>query len=134
MSTTVMDQDISMPIVISPTGAQTVGPAGEVAVARAAAARGTAMGLPSFAGDEIAERVLRAREVGAVGLRIIVKVSPEVLTKPRWLWSLGEYLNPPDLRVPNQGRRGEPGLRFFEAIRAVDGHPTTDLRGHLLAA
>ena len=38
-----------MPVLISPTGVQAVHPDGEVAVARAAAARGTAMGLSSFA-------------------------------------------------------------------------------------
>ncbi len=91
MATTVLGQDISLPVVISPTGVQAVHPDGEVAVARAAAARGTAMGLSSFAskpieevvaanpkiffqiywlGDReaIAQRVRRAREAGAVGL------------------------------------------------------------------
>ncbi|ORA33711.1 pre-mycofactocin synthase MftD [Mycobacterium aquaticum] len=163
MSTTVMGQDISMPVIISPTGVQAVDPDGEVAVARAAAARGTAMGLSSFASkpmeevtavndkiffqiywlgsrDEIAERVQRAKDAGAVGLiattdwsfshgrdwgspkipermdlKTMIKMSPEVLTKPRWLWSFGKHLRPPDLRVPNQGRRGEPGPTFFEA-------------------
>jgi pre-mycofactocin synthase len=91
LATTVMGQDISLPVVISPTGVQAVHPDGEVAVARAAAARGTAMGLSCFAskpieevvaanpkvffqihwlGDRgaIAERVERARVAGAVGL------------------------------------------------------------------
>lgn len=91
LATTVMGQDISMPVVISPTGVQAVNPEGEVAVARAAAARGTAMGLSSFASkpieevvaaspktffqiywlggrDEIAQRADRARAAGAVGL------------------------------------------------------------------
>ena len=91
LSTTVMGQDISMPVLISPTGVQAVHPDGEVAVARAAAARGTAMGLSSFASkpieevvaanpktffqiywlggrDAIAERAERARAAGAVGL------------------------------------------------------------------
>ncbi|WP_170925506.1 alpha-hydroxy-acid oxidizing protein, partial [Mycobacterium avium] len=45
LATTVMGQEISMPVLISPTGVQAVDPDGEVAVARAAAARGTAMGL-----------------------------------------------------------------------------------------
>jgi isopentenyl diphosphate isomerase/L-lactate dehydrogenase-like FMN-dependent dehydrogenase len=36
MSTTVMGQDISMPVIISPTGVQAVDPDGEVAVAKAA--------------------------------------------------------------------------------------------------
>ena len=45
MATTVMGQPVSLPVLISPTGVQAVHPEGEVAVARAAAARGTAMGL-----------------------------------------------------------------------------------------
>src|ERR1700732_3669090 len=91
LSTTVMGQDISLPVIISPTGVQAVDPDGEVAVARAAAASGTAMGLSSFASkpiedviaanpklffqvywsggrDVIAGRVERARQAGAVGL------------------------------------------------------------------
>src|SRR3984957_3811429 len=91
LSTTVMGQHISLPVVISPTGVQAVHPEGEVAVARAAAARGTAMGLSSFASkpveevvaanpqtffqiywvgtrDDILRRVERARAAGAVGL------------------------------------------------------------------
>jgi heme/flavin dehydrogenase (mycofactocin system) len=93
MATTVMGQAISLPVIISPTGVQAVHPDGEVAVARAAAARGTAMGLSSFASkplaevieanpqtffqsywvgtrDEMMERIERAREAGAVGLII----------------------------------------------------------------
>ena len=91
LSTTVMGQSISLPVLISPTGVQAVHPDGEVAVARAAAARGTAMGLSSFASkpveevvaanpqtffqvywvgtrDEILQRIERARSAGAVGL------------------------------------------------------------------
>ena len=47
LATTVMGQDVSFPVLISPTGVQAVHPDGEVAVARAAAAAGTAMGLSS---------------------------------------------------------------------------------------
>jgi heme/flavin dehydrogenase (mycofactocin system) len=91
MATTVMGQPISLPVIISPTGVQAVHPDGEVAVARAAAARGTAIGLSSFASKPIAEvvaanpqtffqsywvgdrdgmleRVEWARSAGAVGL------------------------------------------------------------------
>ena len=91
LSTSVLGQPISLPVVISPTGVQAVHPEGEVAVARAAAARGTAMGLSSFASkpveevvaanpqtffqiywagtrEQIAGRVERARAAGAVGL------------------------------------------------------------------
>ena len=55
MATTVMGQSVSMPVVISPTGVQAVHPDGEVAVARAAANRGVAMGLSSFASRSIEE-------------------------------------------------------------------------------
>jgi heme/flavin dehydrogenase (mycofactocin system) len=91
LGTTVMGQEVSFPVLISPTGVQAVHPDGEVALARAAAARGTAMGLSSFSSmpvedvvaacphtffqiywigtrDEIAARVERARTAGAVGL------------------------------------------------------------------
>jgi L-lactate dehydrogenase (cytochrome)/glycolate oxidase len=57
LATTVMGQSISMPVLISPTGVQAVHPDGEVAVARAAAARGTAMGLSSFASKPVEEVV-----------------------------------------------------------------------------
>src|SRR5258705_2308622 len=53
LATTVMGQPISFPVIISPTGVQAVHPDGEVAVARAAAARGTAVGLSSFASKPV---------------------------------------------------------------------------------
>jgi pre-mycofactocin synthase len=58
-ATTVLGQEVSLPVLISPTGVQAVHPDGEVAVARAAAAAGTAMGLSSFASKPI-EEVLAA--------------------------------------------------------------------------
>src|SRR5690349_6137490 len=57
LATTVMGQDIAFPVLISPTGVQAVDPDGEVAVARAAAAAGIAMGLSSFASKPIDEVV-----------------------------------------------------------------------------
>ena len=91
LSTTVLGQAVSMPVVLSPTGVQAVHPQGEVAVARAAAARGVLMGLSSFASqpieavtrvhgqvlfqlywsgtrDEMIQRLERARAAGAVGV------------------------------------------------------------------
>jgi heme/flavin dehydrogenase (mycofactocin system) len=91
MGVTIMGQSVSMPVLISPTGVQAVHPDGEVAVARAAAARGVAMGLSSFASkpveevvaanpqtffqmywvgtrDEMLARMDRARRAGAVGM------------------------------------------------------------------
>ncbi|MEY4165664.1 MAG: FMN-dependent (S)-2-hydroxy-acid oxidase [Actinomycetota bacterium] len=91
MDTTVMGQNLSMPVIISPTGVQAVHPQGELAVARAAANRGIPMGLSSFASksveevaqansstffqiywsgdrDTLAQRVERARAAGAKGI------------------------------------------------------------------
>ncbi|HEY6480102.1 MAG TPA: pre-mycofactocin synthase MftD [Streptosporangiaceae bacterium] len=91
LAATVMGQPISLPVILSPTGVQAVHPDGEVAVTRAAAARGTAMGLSSFASKPVEEvaaanpqtffqmywvgtrevlvqRMERARRAGAVGL------------------------------------------------------------------
>ncbi|MGJ7441209.1 pre-mycofactocin synthase MftD [Aquipuribacter sp. MA13-6] len=91
LSTSVMGQAISLPVICSPTGVQAVHPDGEVAVARAAAARGTVIGLSSFASkplhevvaanpqtffqvywqgdkDTIVRRLDRARAAGAKGL------------------------------------------------------------------
>jgi L-lactate dehydrogenase (cytochrome)/glycolate oxidase len=55
METTVMGQNLSMPVIISPTGVQAVHPDGEVAIARAAQNRGIPMGLSSFASKSIEE-------------------------------------------------------------------------------
>ncbi len=53
--TTLLGHQIALPVVISPTGVQAVHPDGEVAVARAAAARGTLMGLSNFASKPVEE-------------------------------------------------------------------------------
>jgi heme/flavin dehydrogenase (mycofactocin system) len=110
LSTTVMGQPASMPVLISPTGVQAVHPDGEVAVARAAAARGVPMGLSSFASkpledvvaaqpqtlfqiywagdkDSMVARMDRAREAGAVGL---------ILTLD-WSFSHGRDWGSPDI-------------------------------------
>ena len=55
LATTVLGQPVSMPVLISPTGVQAVDPEGELAVARAAASAGTAMGLGAFASRPIEE-------------------------------------------------------------------------------
>ena len=55
LATTVMGQAVSLPVLLSPTGVQAVHPDGEVAVARAAAAAGTVMGLSSFASKPVEE-------------------------------------------------------------------------------
>jgi pre-mycofactocin synthase len=49
LATSVLGQEISLPVIASPTGVQAVHPQGEVGVARGTAEAGTAMGLSSFA-------------------------------------------------------------------------------------
>jgi heme/flavin dehydrogenase (mycofactocin system) len=55
LATEVMGERISLPVVLSPTGVQAVHPDAEVAVARAAASRDTAVGLSAFASKPIEE-------------------------------------------------------------------------------
>lgn len=159
----IMGCSLSMPVLISPTGVQAVHPEGELAVARAAANRGVAMGLSSFAskpvedvaaanpatffqmywnGDRgvLKERMERARAAGCVGLiltldwsfsngrdwgspwipervnlRAAVRLAPQVIVKPRWLWSFARTLRLPDLTAPNMARPGERAPTFFGA-------------------
>ena len=163
MATSVMGQDISLPVVISPTGVQAVHPDGEVAVARAAAARGTAMGLSSFASkpveqvaaanpktffqlywvgtrDDMVARMERARAAGAVGIIVtldwsfsfgrdwgspkipekmtleeMVRLAPEALSRPAWLYQWLRTGAIPDLTVPNLPVGGAPAPTFFGA-------------------
>lgn len=110
MATTVMGQQISLPVIMSPTGVQAVHPDGEVAVARAAAARGTVIGLSNFASRSIEEvvkanpatffqmywtgdrdimiqRMDRARTAGAVGL----------IATLDWSFSMGRDWGSPEI-------------------------------------
>jgi len=109
-ATTVMGQDISLPVIISPTGVQAVHPDGEVAVARAAASRGTVMGLSNFASksveevtatgaatffqmywtgdrDVMVQRMERARAAGAKGL----------IATLDWSFSMGRDWGSPEI-------------------------------------
>ncbi len=113
LATTVLGIPVSMPVLISPTGVQAVRPDGEVAVARAAAARGTAMGLSSFASkpieqvveanpntffqmywtgsrDAMRQRMERAREAGAKAL----------ISTTDWSFSVGRDWGSPE--IPEQ--------------------------------
>ena len=91
LATSVLGQDIALPVIASPTGVQAVHPEGEAGVARGTAAAGTAMGLSSFGSmpveivaqanpklffqtywsgtrDQLVQRMERARQAGAKGL------------------------------------------------------------------
>ncbi|KYH46104.1 pre-mycofactocin synthase MftD [Branchiibius sp. NY16-3462-2] len=163
LATSFLGQPAAMPVMISPTGVQAVHPDGEVAVARAAAARGIPMGLSSFASkpieevaaansqtffqmywmgsrEQMARRMARAREAGAVGLiattdwsfsngrdwgspiipqsmdlKTIVTRSPEALMRPKWFLEFARTGRPPQLQAPNLNEPGQPAPGFFEA-------------------
>jgi pre-mycofactocin synthase len=91
LATSVLGQDIALPVIASPTGVQAVHPEGEAGVARGTVEAGTAMGLSSFGSmpveavaqvnpklffqvywsgsrDQIAQRIERARRADAQGL------------------------------------------------------------------
>jgi pre-mycofactocin synthase len=77
LTTTVMGQPVSLPVIMSPTGVQAVHPDGEVAVARAAAARGTAMGLSSFASKPVEE---------------VIAANPKTFFQTYWIGSRDQML------------------------------------------
>jgi L-lactate dehydrogenase (cytochrome)/glycolate oxidase len=155
--------DISMPVIISPTGVQAVHPDGEVAVGRAAANRGIPMGLSSFGSksmeevaavnsqllfqmywsggrDVMVQRLERAKAAGAKGiiltldwtfsngrdwgspwipekldLKTMIKLSPQALSKPKWLLAYLKTGKLPDLSAPNMAHPGQKPPAFFGA-------------------
>src|SRR3954453_19729924 len=91
MAVTVMGQPMSMPVLIRPTGVQAFHPDGEVAVARAAAARGVAMGLSSLASKPIEE---------------VVAANPQTFFQMYWVGTREEML----ARMDRAGRAGGAGV------------------------
>jgi pre-mycofactocin synthase len=110
MARTVLGHEVSLPVLISPTGVQAVHPDGEVAVARAAHARGTLMGLSNFASkpveevveacprtlfqmywtgdrDVMVQRMERAHKAGAIGL----------IATLDWSFSMGRDWGSPEI-------------------------------------
>ncbi len=163
LATSVMGSSLSMPVLLSPTGVQAVHPEGEVAVARAAASRGVAMGLSSFASksleevcavgapvffqlywsgdrDAMLQRMERAATAGASGLIVTLdwsfshgrdwgspwipdavtlknalKLAPQALSRPAWLWRFVRSGHLPDLTTPNMALPGQSPPTFFGA-------------------
>ena len=91
LSTSVMGQAVSMPVLISPTGVQAVHPDAEVAVARAATARGTLMCLSAFGSKPIEE---------------VVAANPQTMFQIYWCGSRDRILQ----RLERAGVAGAVGL------------------------
>jgi len=89
-ATTLMGEEISLPVICSPTGVQAVHPDGEVAVARAAAARGTITGLSSFASKPV---------------EAVVAANPQTFFQVYWLGTRQAILKRLD-RARRAGARG----------------------------
>jgi len=110
LATRVLGQDVSLPVLISPTGVQAVHPEGEVAVARAAGARDTLMALSNFASrpveevvaanprtlfqmywtgdrDLMVQRMQRAHDAGVIGLIVTTD----------WSFSIGRDWGSPEI-------------------------------------
>ena len=127
MATSVLGQDIALPVVISPAAAQAIHPDGEVAVAEGAARAGTAIGQSNFASSDfkdvaaanpkaffqlywsgsrgvIQARVERMQSVGAKGLILTLDAT---MTQPRdW----GSPVIPQDLDLKTMVRYAPMGL------------------------
>ena len=115
LTTKVMGQEISFPVLISPTGVQAVHPGGEVAMAAASAARGTAMGLSSFASMPVED---------------VVAANPQTFFQIYWIGTPR-----PDRRAgrAGPGRRGgrphrDPGLVLLARARLGQPHHSRDGR------
>jgi heme/flavin dehydrogenase (mycofactocin system) len=110
MTRTVLGHEVSLPVLVSPTGVQAVHADGEVAVARAANNRGTLMALSNFASkpieevvgacprtlfqmywtgdrDVMVQRMQRAHRAGAIGL----------IATLDWSFSMGRDWGSPEI-------------------------------------
>jgi pre-mycofactocin synthase len=76
-TTTVLGRQLSLPVIISPTGVQAVSPRAELAVAGAAAQAGTAIGLGSF---------------GSKPIEQVIEINPETFFQIYWLGSQDRIL------------------------------------------
>lgn len=91
LSTTIMGQPAAMPVMISPTGVQAVLPEGELAVARASAARGVPMGLGAF---------------GSQPVEAVAQANPQTFFQTYWMGSKDHMLH----RIERARRAGVVGL------------------------
>jgi pre-mycofactocin synthase len=165
LTTTILGQKLSLPVMIAPTGSGPVNPGAELAVARAAAGAGTALAVSQFASQPIeriveanpqtisqlywigdrkanALRVERAKDAGSValiltldysdpnirrdrgikgypqqlGVRALLSLSPQLVTRPRFVLDFARNGGPPKLLAPNVVAKGSPAPTFQKAV------------------
>lgn len=90
-TTHVMGQQLSMPVLISPTGVQMVHPEAELAIARAATNRGTALGLSNF---------------GSTAVEAVMAENPQTFFQIYWCGTREQMA----ARIDRAKRAGVPGL------------------------
>ena len=177
LTTRVLGQALSLPVMVAPTGSGPVHPGAEVAVARAAAGAGTALAVSQFASQPIEQivvanpktisqlywigdrkanrlRVERAQQAGSVaviltldysdpnirrdrgmrgypqrlGVRGLLSVSPQLVTRPGFVLDFARHGGPPKLLAPNVVAEGGPAPTFQQAVEmfAKTPPPTWD--------
>jgi L-lactate dehydrogenase (cytochrome) len=90
-STQVLGQPLSMPVLISPTGVQMVHPEAEMGIARAAANRGTGLGLSNF---------------GSTPMEAVIEANPLTFFQIYWCGTREQMTS----RIDRAKRAGIPGL------------------------
>ena len=146
LATSVLGQEIALPVIASPTGVQAVHPDGEAGVARGTSEAGTAMGLSSFGSmpvetvaqvnpklffqtywsgtkDQIIQRTERARQAGAKALIVTLD----------WSFSNGRDWGSPAIPEKIDLRtliRLAPGGHRAARLRPRVAHPRRPARSH----
>src|SRR5258705_186953 len=127
LATTLLGQPVSMPVILSPTGVQAVHPDGEVAVARAAANRGTAVGLSSVGSKPVEEVVAANPQTFFRAYAQWPATQPPTWDDVAWLRQLwgGPFLVKGITRVDDAKRAVDAGATAV----SVSNHGGNDLDG-----
>ena len=120
MATTVLGQEISLPVIASPTGVQAVHPEGEAGVARGTAEAGTALGLSSFA---------------SMPVETVAEVNPKLFFQVYWSGGRDKILERAerarldwDAAVEEAYTLGQRATMVFDAIPRAENDPRPAIR------
>src|SRR5256885_14626838 len=90
LATSVLGQEIALPVIASPTGVQAVHPEGEAGGGRGTAGACTAMGLSSF---------------GSMPVEIVAQANPKLFFQTYWSGTRDQIVQPAE-RAPPAGAQG----------------------------